>query len=946
MTINIKSPHEYLNATVVGTPTISEGVVSGFSSGNYLKLPETFNPESNSWEAVIKFATLSDFSAQQIILHPASSSGVNVALVVDTTGKILAYASTDGSSWNILNSTTGTTILSPSTSYYIKMQYTGTAYEVYLSTDGNTFNLELSVSSSSFVKSGFYLTLGAWASDGRHVESIDLNESYIKINGEYWWKGMELDQYKEISRLYRYDKPRYFKDVTDIVHEAWTRPNLSANGTVGGDSFAVSSTKESASNYAWKAVDGNTSTYWQANSSANGHSFTFYNPNKLNVTKLDFTYYGGGYGIRSGILYASDDNSTWVELKSFTSQLNTWDVSDNANYYHYYKIYVVSGGSESNIVDVKELAITATQEIVTTSTVEVTANDEYDYIEFNPLTIKQVYKTDKPTYFKYDGGREHNVDVVGSIYENFDGVGNFGDGKYFTFDIGTTELSDLVELYLSFSTGKWSDESSKASGILGGDNFPLIQIYNQKVNLGGNSATGSYTYSTYEDVKWKIQIQNGVCKIYRLNENNEYELDLTFDYTTPISGTVRVGWNSSTRYLKYGYVYYDGTYVNVNGERRWTITKPVNYKEVEFTFPELTSEGSIGGNEFGIQALTDNVTGLMNMFQPLVDGKVQNGVYMKSAAESEILFYSPASFMPRFVRWYYGVESDGTVDENRAGFIELYPSDNGIDWGNRYTLAGRGTTADEYYEYGAGTNIIPSGKYWKIILEDEYKIGKLIISGYTEESLTASDDYDYKELIPTLVYEDNGTVFEQSTAGTYTFTVTETAPYEITLVGGGGGGAFNSSGNAGSAAAGNSGSGLVVNANLKAGTYVLTVGAGGAKSGWLDANTWGGNGAESKITKDGVVIATAGGGTGNHCWWRSGSERNSTVGAAPTYTDALGVTDVILNTQGNWGGLAATSSGGASVISGTTWGKGGDTRNRNAADNGNAGCIRIVRLEK
>ena len=137
---------------------------------------------------------------------------------------------------------------------------------------------------------------------------------------------------------------------------------------------------------------------------------------------------------------------------------------------------------------------------------------------------------------------------------------------------------------------------------------------------------------------------------------------------------------------------------------------------------------------------------------------------------------------------------------------------------------------------------------------------------------------------------------------------------------------------------------MVVIAVLKAGTYILNVGAGGAWAGHLDANVWGGNGSQSSISKDGVVLATAGGGTGNHCWWRSGSAHNSTVGAAPTYTDTLGVTDVILNRQGNWGGLAATSSGGASVISGTTWGKGGNTRDRNSADNGNAGCIRIVRM--
>ena len=954
MTINIKSPHEYLNATVVGTPTIVDGVVSGFSSGNYLKLTETFNPTSNPWEWNFKLNIGTDVSASPYLLGCTNASGSWGALFGINGGKFSCWLSSNGTSWNIKEKGQGATTVLAGETYYVKFGWTGSEYYIDLSTNGIDYTRDYTLTSTAATHSSAFNVGTTWNLSTTFNGSIDLNESYIKINGEYWWKGMELDQYKEIKRLYKYDKPRYFKDV----YEDWTQPVLTSNNMPVEDGSIVCTASSDYGNNTgiYKIMLGSVSTtidknYWQIANSLAEQWLQIKFPYKLKITGLSvYTRPSDNY-VATVTAYTDSTKSTQIgnsintkaAVTKYVFLENGEGVVTDTIY-----IYVATRSGKNTYYGLQNLQITAQREKV----YEVTADGEYDRIEFNPITIKQVYKTDKPKYYKYNGGQELVGNVVGepSVEKNMRRVFLGNNGGYLTFDIGATELSDLVELYLSFRTGTWSDDASKSMGILGGDAFPLIQIYNQKANLGGTSALGSYTYSKYEDVKWKIQIQNGVCKIYRLNENNEYELDLTFDYTTPISGTVRVGWNSSTRFLKSGYVYYDGTYVNVNGERRWTITKPANYKEVDFTFPELTSEGSIGGDEFGVQAYGE-VTGLMNMFQPLVDGKLANGAYTDvPGAGSYFILYSPKPFYYRGVTLYYGTDEDGEVIYPKELDVDITALNENGEWvyiSNMRKSYPKETPFEGGYKEGLHFADAYKAYRFEPFMENYgVKIGKLIIHGYIAEPLTASDDYDYKELIPTLVYENNSTVFQQSTAGTYTFVVTETAPYEITLVGGGGGGAFNSSGNAGSAAAGNSGSGLVVNAVLKAGTYVLNVGAGGAWSGWLDANTWGGNGSQSSISKDGVVIATAGGGTGNHAWWRSGSAHNSTVGAAPTYTDALGVRDVILNTQGNWGGLAATSSGGASVISGTTWGKGGDTRNRNAADNGNAGCIRIVRLEK
>ena len=114
-------------------------------------------------------------------------------------------ASSNGSSWNIA-SFPNMYAVSANTTYYIKLEFTGSAYNFYVSSTSefsDTPNYTINSSATINVTSaqtliGFQsgLTSDNYAWGG----SIDLNESYININGVRWWDGVET---REISG-YRY----------------------------------------------------------------------------------------------------------------------------------------------------------------------------------------------------------------------------------------------------------------------------------------------------------------------------------------------------------------------------------------------------------------------------------------------------------------------------------------------------------------------------------------------------------------------------------------------------------------------------------------------------------------------------------------------------------------------------------------------------------------------
>lgn len=195
-------------------------------------------------------------------------------------------------------------------------------------------------------------------------------------------------------------------------------------------------------------------------------------------------------------------------------------------------------------------------------------------------------------------------------------------------------------------------------------------------------------------------------------------------------------------------------------------------------------------------------------------------------------------------------------------------------------------------------------------------------------------------------YAPNSIVVEKVSAGSKTYDIKVDGYYQIWLVGAGGGGIYNSSGNKGSSAAGNSGGYVNVKAYLKKGSYTVTVGDGGAAKGGLDWTGWGNNGGNTSITFNGKTLLLAGGGTANKVSYPSGYQQNSTISVANQINSGnFTLVQTVANQGGNKGGLGGNGSsptGGASRYGG--YGKGGNVYNRNSADAGGRGYVKIVAL--
>lgn len=182
------------NFITAGNLTITNRVASGFSSSSYLKLQNVFNPGNNTWEAVFRVKTGNDVDAFQCINGSGVLTGADCqGFCIDVSSvKFLYFISSNGTSWDIASAKFGETSLQTNTWYYVKLEFTGSAYILSVSTDGTSYTQDAIVASSQkiFVSSqpmaiggNFYNSLNEAPWKG----SIDLSQSYIKINGSNWW---------------------------------------------------------------------------------------------------------------------------------------------------------------------------------------------------------------------------------------------------------------------------------------------------------------------------------------------------------------------------------------------------------------------------------------------------------------------------------------------------------------------------------------------------------------------------------------------------------------------------------------------------------------------------------------------------------------------------------------------------------------------------------------
>jgi hypothetical protein len=271
-------------------------------------------------------------------------------------------------------------------------------------------------------------------------------------------------------------KTRYYK----YTYESWTQPTLSANGSMGGSSFACTGSAETNSNGDRKffhAFDNNSDTYWR-NNSGSGY-ITFYNPKPLKVTNIKWSYfYSHPTG---GNVQGSDNNSTWTTIVTWTnSTAGDFNIKLNSNtkYYKYYKINIT--GVNNDVIHCKGLTITAEER---TGSVEST-EDDYDYSVFNDGSIKQIYKGSTAMALAYKGST-----LIWSIYPVNGTVFEKSAAGTYTFTplaSGAYEISLVGPGSGGACAGDQSKYASKSRGAGGGSGAYVCGVWNL---VGGTAYT-------------------------------------------------------------------------------------------------------------------------------------------------------------------------------------------------------------------------------------------------------------------------------------------------------------------------------------------------------------------------------------------------------------------------------------------------------------------------
>ena len=188
--INFRSA--YGDFTIVGSPSFdtSTGVVSGFSSSNYLTLPQSLNPANSSWEVKLKFTTSNSITGGlfQTITSYSQNGRFGICLLIVDGGRLDFAVSSDGSSWMFDRATYFT--LTINTTYWVKFGWTGTTYYLDYSTDGTNYIRDITENRTTLAySSSNYTLLGLYSTNSKDGFSgtVDLSDCYIKVNNSIWW---------------------------------------------------------------------------------------------------------------------------------------------------------------------------------------------------------------------------------------------------------------------------------------------------------------------------------------------------------------------------------------------------------------------------------------------------------------------------------------------------------------------------------------------------------------------------------------------------------------------------------------------------------------------------------------------------------------------------------------------------------------------------------------
>ena len=175
--------------TIVGSPTIVDGVVSRFSSANYLTLPLDKNV-SNITEYVFKFKLTSEGLRNQY--NYLFRRGNFQFSIYGSTNLTFSIPNMYLPTYNQNIPLTGFVPLVDNW-YWVKYTYDGTNVNLYSSIDGINWILRNTVTNVTVagISGTFYLGFADNNVNNYFGGEIDLNETYIKVNNKLWFNGQQ-----------------------------------------------------------------------------------------------------------------------------------------------------------------------------------------------------------------------------------------------------------------------------------------------------------------------------------------------------------------------------------------------------------------------------------------------------------------------------------------------------------------------------------------------------------------------------------------------------------------------------------------------------------------------------------------------------------------------------------------------------------------------------------
>lgn len=171
--------------TIVGSPTIVDGVASNFSSSNLLQI-NNFDP-SKPFVISTKIRFTETGQRQYFV---GVNTGGKIRIMIFTDQKLLCNLG-GASNFNI-GEIKSTQELSINTDYFVKLEFTGSKYILSLSEDNAVYSIIGELVSSAYINGGntFNLQLGSGnlPTTGFYFRgSIDLNHTYITVEGQPWF---------------------------------------------------------------------------------------------------------------------------------------------------------------------------------------------------------------------------------------------------------------------------------------------------------------------------------------------------------------------------------------------------------------------------------------------------------------------------------------------------------------------------------------------------------------------------------------------------------------------------------------------------------------------------------------------------------------------------------------------------------------------------------------